>query len=216
MTAIGNAKTFQENQSGLIRGQLELTVGEMYVVAGDDGSRIQARRATGCLLLPEAGDRVLISREAGQDNFILSVLVKANSETRLVLGASSATCNEDGLRLSAESIEILVDKKAAVSAPEVRLSGVKGRVDFLDFALRSQKAAAIVKNASTCIERLDSVIGRLTQKIRDSYRHIERLDHAKAGRVRRFIRERFVLRSQDATIQADKDIKMDADQIRLG
>ena len=216
MTASRKVETWRESASDLVRGRLELTDGEIYIVAGDDGSKIQARRAAGCLLRPEVGDRILVAREAGQESYILSVLVKANSEARLELGGASMTGHEDGLSLTAESIDISAGKQAKIRAPEIGLSGIKGAADFLTFNLNSSRMAAVAKHATMHAERLDSVIGRLTQKMRDSFRQIERLDEVKAGRVRRFIKERFVLRARDATIQADKDIKMDADKIRLG
>jgi len=74
---------------------------------------------------------------------------------------------------------------------------------------------AKVKRIASTAASIDCVTGDLTQKIRTAVRQVE-TEIVRAGGLRQFVRERFLVRAGRAAIMADEDVAIDGDKINIG
>jgi len=188
-----------------------------YRVVTGDGQGINAQKAAGCLLVPEMGDRVLLACDEEGEGFIMEVLVKARLPAEVVVPGDVTIRSENGdLRLMGRTIAVAAEEKATVEAPVLALTGVTGEGRFLSFSLMAKILGVRSGRVSAIIDVLDTVCGRLTERIRNSFRHIENLEEVKAGRLRTIVRERFALRAKQTSILSEEEVTIDGRKIHLG
>jgi len=202
------------------------TVDTARVIGRDNGAfllvtagtlALRAQKAAGCLLEPEDNDTVLIVRNTPEGVFILSVLVRGQSAGRVILPDDATLCVKAGtLRLTGEAVEITGEKAAGMTAPEIKLQGVTGKVLFADLSLTACYAALQAGTLSLVAATIDTVAERITQRIRDCFRWVARMDSTKAGQVSINATNRFDVSAEDASLVAECDVKIEGDKIRLG
>ncbi len=179
-----------------------------YHVLTEAGVVIATQKADGCLLDPEIDDLVLVTHGGRAGGFILCVLVKEGEVSRLTVKGEA--------RLNAEEFTLAADRKATVEAPEVVLEGGSGELSFLGLNVNTSVIQAKAQKAVVTIRRLEVLLDRLTQRMRNCFRWVENLDQVKAGRISRTVKERFSLKSRHTFIRAEEDVTVDADRINLG
>jgi hypothetical protein len=187
-----------------------------YLLASDDGSSRWGRKADGCLLQPAIRDRVLIWEDGREDAFILSVLIKEGAESFVAFEYDAVLTAPGRLKIRGASVEVTGSEEAALKAPEVSLKGRKGDVMFVHFSFLCRSAFAHMERVSLVMEKCQSVIGRLTQRIRDSFRRVERVDQTRAGMILQTAEERFSAKGRHAVIVAENDVKIDGEKIHIG
>ncbi len=194
-------------QEGLMQARVKmLEDGDCWVMAGHE--LVRARRAAACLLAPEPGDLVLV-HAGDQGAFVLSVLLRA-TDGPVVLDAPQ------GMRLRAPTIDL--DAAGRLSAASPRLWAGLGRADVAvrELAAAGESVAAVCDAGRFKLGALSRLADRLWSRAKESFRFVEGLDHAAAGRLRRLARETLSLSGKRARIQAEKSVDVNADQIRLG
>jgi hypothetical protein len=179
-----------------------------YHVLTEYGAVLSAQKAEGCLIMPEPGDRVLMALETNDDVFILNVLTKKNSETKIAIPGKVV--------IEGDEISLRGSKSASLEAPEVKLSGVYGEVSFAGFSFIASWCETRVKKAVVAAHKLDSVIDTLTERIRNSFRHIEGMEQTTAKRVRTIVKERFFLKARHTAVIAEEEVSVDGKQIHIG
>lgn len=198
---------------GQVTGRKE----ESWFVLTDDGRVLGAQKADGCLLTPELQDRVLLAEDGSDEGFILNVLVKSGVRSDVVLPGNGTIRAGDGdLALKADNIIVNGQKSASFAAPEVSLTGVTARTSFLFFSFLTQTLEARVGKAATMIETLDTVCGRLTERLKTSFRWIENFEQTKAGRISTIVKERFAVRARHASLLTEEEVTIDGKKIHLG
>lgn len=178
-----------------------------YHVCLDGGELLSAQKAGGCLLVPETGDEVLIADNGGRA-FILSVLTREGDTGRIALPGTSA--------IEGDEITFTAGRGIALEAPRISLTGIIGEARFKGLSLLSQWCDARVSKITTAAEIWDRVVGRLTERIRDSYRRIENTEQTTAGRIRTIVKGRFSISSKNASLTAEEEVKVDGKKIHLG
>jgi hypothetical protein len=169
---------------------------------------LSAQKAEGCLIMPEPGDKVLMALEANDDVFILNILTKKNTETKIAISGKFV--------IEGDEISLRGSKNASLEAPEVKLSGVYGEVRFAGFSFLASWCETRVNKAVLAAHKLDTVIDSLTERIRNSFRHIEGMEQIKARRIRTIVKERFFLKAKHATVIAEEEVSVDGKQIHIG
>ena len=188
-----------------------------WFVLTDDGRMLGAQKADGCLLTPELHDLVLLSEDGGNDGFILNVLVKSGRRSAILIpGAGEITSGEGELSLTANTIAVQAAEGASFAAPEVSFTGVTAKASFLSFSFIAQILEARIGKAATMIETLDMVCGRLTERLKTSFRWIENFEQIKAGRISTIVKERFAVRARHASVLTEEEVSIDGRKIRLG
>jgi hypothetical protein len=194
-------------EATLLYARVEENNGGAYCVLLDSGDTLSAQRAGGCLLVPERGDEVLVA-DNGERAFILSVLTREGDMGRITLPGASTI---EGGEISFSASRIL-----DLEAPRISLTGILGEVKFKGLSLLSQWCDARIRKITTAAEIWDRVVGRLTERIRDSYRQIENTEQTTAGRIRTVVKGRFSLSSKNAALTAEEEVKLDGKKIHLG
>jgi hypothetical protein len=198
---------------GQVTGRKE----DIWFVLTDDGRVLGAQKADGCLLTPEISDRVLLAEDGSDEGFILNILVKSSGRSDVVLPGNGTIRAGDGdLALTADNIIVSGQKSASFAAPELSLTGVTARTSFLSFSFLAQTLEARVGKAATMIETLDTVCGRLTERLKTSFRWIENFEQTKAGRISMIVKERFAVRARHASLLTEEEVSIDGRKIRLG
>jgi len=202
------------------------TIDTARVVRVDDGEfllltpdtlALRGKKAAGCLLEPELNDTVLIVRNTPEGVFILTVLERGGGVSRIILNGDTTLCATGGsLRLSGDTIELTAEKSATLDAPDMKLQGVRGDASFLNFSLTASVAEAKAGKLSLVASSIDTVAERITQRVRDCFRWVSRMDQTKAGQVSISAENRFDVKADAAALIADGDVKIDGDKIRLG
>jgi hypothetical protein len=177
----------------LVDGRVQMACEDRLVVTGRFGLA-RATRAAGCLLAPEAGDRVLLTF-IGEEAWVLSVLCRASEEKvgRLALPAHTAL-RAKNLELGGEvltlraGVLVLVGKLLAERFDIVRRTAGK----LWEIALR--RHGRFGKNREETLETSEISVGRLRLDCRHSAR----------------------LRAENLDIKASELLDLDGRHIKVG
>jgi hypothetical protein len=186
-----------------------------YFLVGPDGTRRWAKKAGSCLLKPATGDIVLAWNGQIQGTFIISLLIRENQGMHLIFEGPT-TITSGPLAIQGPVISIDASESASMRAPEVDLSGSKGRARFTTFSFIASSFYGHCEQVTTIMRSCHSVMQRLTQRVRDSFRTIERIDETRAAIISQTASGRFSVNAGHAVIVAEDDVTIDGEKIHLG
>ncbi len=173
--------------------------GDELVVAGPLGL-VRARRAAGCLLAPERGDKVLVFL-APDDCHVLSVLEKHGDQGALLLPEHTEVAAARTLSLRADSLH-LASGTCTVRASLVELTGSLLRQTFASVQTR---AGRLVHQAGRHFAFFD----RLFTRVRD-------VQETEAGRVRLRAEESLRVRARNTDVRSEDSVLVDGRTIKIG
>ncbi|MCB2188048.1 MAG: DUF3540 domain-containing protein [Deltaproteobacteria bacterium] len=182
------------------------------------GSAFPARRAAGCLLAPEAGDLVLVSRGA-RGAWILSVLERAGTgPARLEMAGDVDLVARDGRLgllardgLSLESLE-----GVSLTAPQVSVDAQEARVAAEALMATGGEWRARLGVFRLAARTLETVAETLVQKLGNSFRRVEHLDRTEAAVISQEAEDLYSARGRYSQVTAEKDLRLDGELMRLG
>jgi len=213
------ARTHTEVAAVTESGQVLMLEGPRAVVRTKSGSTTTARRAASCLLAPEVGDRVLVATTEDGQGWVVAVLERgATREATIDLEGDVAVRVTNGkLRLVAqEGIDLLTGKDVSVTSGTFRLTAAVGTVVVDQLAYLGRAASAEVAKLKLWATSFDSVLERLSSKVKRSYRTVEELEQLRAERIDWAARKNLSLRGENTLLTAKSLAKMDAEQIHIG
>lgn len=175
-----------------------------------------ARKAAGCLLEPEVGDRVLASY-TGAESYILMVLKRAHGTPARLDVSGELEIGADLLSLSgraetringAERLHLSGQKVATVgdvaefSARRVSVAGEEGHAVFRDARLSSRKVEVVAE--------------RVAQVAQQVIRRVEEVETLSIGNLVQRVRENWLVRSKRTSVTASGDMHIDGERIHMG
>ncbi len=173
--------------------------GDELVVAGPLGL-VRARRAAGCLLGPERGDKVLVYL-APEDCHVLSVLEKHSDQGTLLLPEHTEVAAAQTLSLKADNMHVS-SRTCTVTAALVQLTGTLLRQTFASVQTR---AGRLVHQAGRHFAFFD----RLFTRVRD-------VQETEAGRVRLRAEESLRVRARNTDVRSEESVLVDGRTIKIG
>jgi hypothetical protein len=179
----------------------------------------RAVRAQSCLIEPECGDVVLVCCGVPQTaSYIIAVLVRAApcSASMVLPGGVALETEEGALRVVGRSVALHASERIALQAACVDMDAIRGDVRFSRLNMSVQHVQAALGVVSSVAQQVTSTVGRLIQKARDSVRWVEGLDETRAGRMRVQVDERLRITARNASLLAEKQVKIDGEKIDLG
>ena len=183
-----------------------------------ESGTFSARRAVSCLVEPEAGDRVLLAVPGAGDLFVLAVLSRdTEAPIRLPLGRdASLSCDGTLSLFAARELELRAAGEVSTVATKVSTAAVESSVvvDRLRFVGRFVEAHT--EQVKGVLGIVDTVLERLSQKMKRSYRYVEEIDMTRAKQVDLRAEETLSIRSDNAFVTADALMKIQGEQIHLG
>lgn len=185
--------------------------GNEFLVLTAGTLALRAQKAAGCLLEPDENDTVLVVRNSPAGVFILTVLERGSDSGSKVVLPGDATLSAEGGNLT-----ISADRSATLAAPEIALHGIQGDVSFVNLSLTASFAEAKAGRLSLVSAAIDTICDRITQRVRDCFRRVSRMDSTSAGQVSIRTENRFDLKADAVSMMAECEVKIDGDKIHLG
>ncbi len=192
--------------------------GSTCVIRREDGEH-RARRAVSCLVDPELGDRVLFAVAEDGAAFVLAVLEREEE------GAATLSLDRDlALRLpngrydvvTRGGVGIVSTGDVSVVSAGVEVRAAEGRVGVEKLTVLARSLLAEVATAKVVAGAIDSVLDRVTQRVKRAYRTVEELDQLRAERVDYRAEKAMHLSAEDALVTATGVVKLDGEHIHLG
>jgi hypothetical protein len=179
---------------------------------------IPADRATGCLVAPQEGDRVLLAGNDSGEAFILSVLTRASDEPALVgidtgfsLAAPGGTVG-----IAADTVRLTATTGIELVAPDVGLTAREATIRAWHLRLTGEclsQAFASVKTMAGAVER---TVGRLVERLRRVYRRVEEVEDTRLGRLRLRVDDSLRINAEQVAVAAEADLRLDGKKILIG
>lgn len=181
---------------------------------------VRAKRATSCLLEPVPGDLVLIAAADRESQaYVLAVLEReAGAPATLVAEGDLDIKLPQGSFgvVASESVRMVANKDVSVISGAVRVNAVEGSVALERLSFLSKFIRAEVGRAKIFGETVDSVLERVSQRLKRSYRIVEECDHVRAEQIDYAAKKRLSLHGENALVTARHLAKIEGDQIHLG
>ena len=192
----------------LSTGKVQQALDRHYVV--EAGQRqIQAVQATGCLLVPEPDDMVLLAEQAGGKAYIISVLHRTAKPARINLPADTVVAAQGG------DLLLCADKQISLKSPDMHFQADQGVAEIRDTAftadtveLSVSRLRAVWSAVETRAERVFQRVNRLYRRIRTEDSRLEEL-HCSVDKTCR-------IEAEEITIEADERLRLDGERVEIG
>jgi hypothetical protein len=192
------------------------------VAVGADDQGGLAKRATGCLVEPQLGDRVLLAEHA-EGRHVLTVLERGAAKgpagaTRIAVEGDLDICSHAGrLQLQApEGVRAATAGDAEVVAKDLRLTAqrgtlVVGTLHYVGEELRSQ-----LGRIQSVADSVESVAQRVVQRADRVYRFIAEAEQVRARYLEWAADVAVNIKSKTTIMRSSELTKIDGQQIHLG
>jgi hypothetical protein len=178
-----------------------------------------ARRAVSCLVEPVAGDRVLVAGDPHEDLFIIAVLERREPSTIRVVVEGDLSLGLPSGRFSiaaANGIDLVSARDMSMTSSELTVRSPKGSIFFENLTYMGMRFLAEIEGIKLLGSFFDTVMERINQKVKRSYRTVEELDTVRSGQIDYRAEKNMSLRGRNALVTARELVKIDGDQIHLG
>jgi len=191
--------------------------GAGYVIESASGRR-RAQRAAGCLLVPAAGDTVLVA-SSQRGCWVLTVLERdASTAARLELDGDVELRVASGrLAVAArEGVDVASGGTVSVVAPAVAVHAPEGTLSIERLSLLGGAVEVDVAKVRVAAGAIDQTVERMTQRVKRVLRFVEDFEELRAGRIDYVARSLLSLHGRGTTVTADELVKVDAAQVHIG
>jgi hypothetical protein len=178
------------------------------IVVADATALVRARRAKGCVVDPETGDLVLVSRGGDGSAWVLAVLEGAGP-SRLTL-PGDATLQAEG------DLSVGAGHKLLLAAPELVAEAATATLRSDRVGVVARLADLVADATKLTGERLHVLVADHLAELGRSIRRVAGLDHTAAGIIDSRAEDTASLHGRYATLTAEKDVRIDGDQIHMG
>jgi len=173
-----------------------------YILKPENGSLLIAQQAFGCPFTPIKDDFVMFVRSANRGIFIVNILQRKHAQSALIE-------NEHGISLQS-------GQKIDISASDINMTSTNTQVTSQQYSHTSQKLDIKSESTQFYSRTVESISERLVQKVRDSFKVIERLEQVNAQDIIQNIKNAFIQRSRQVDISAKSDVKINGERIHMG
>ncbi len=212
------ARRLQEIPLVQEQGMITDTDGKFFSVETHCGT-YEARQAVSCLIKPLPGDKVLVVGDFVHGFYILAVLEREETQKQTLEFHGEVDLKvEDGrLTIAAqEGMSLAAAKDISLAARELNIHSLESEVSIHDLVFNGGFWLGQVERVRFLATTLDSVIERLSQRIKRSYRTVEEIDQLRAGRLDYLIDKLLSLRGKYSMLTAKEDVKIDGERIHMG
>lgn len=186
------------------------------------GAVYAAKRAAGCLLMPEKNDTVLLSIANGGPCYILSVLErpgqkKTVSSTLSFEGTVNLDVRNGALRVFAdEGLAFTTPGALAMTADDMGLNARTAGANVGKLSFLAQVFDGRIQKVKVIADAVDTVFRRAVQRFVTSYRYVEKHEEVQSRSTRMLVDETLTMQTKNTVHIAEEHVKIDAEQIHLG
>lgn len=202
-------------EHGTVRGGGEE---ESYMIHGSSGIFV-ATVAFSCLVRPIAGDKIMYTRDPEGGCYILAILERPSGSDALLSfpGDVRVESKKGTVAIAAASgIDLATGSTVTMSASEVSVSAVNGRLNVLDLQATGDSFTGTLNRVHLISDAVDVVAQRVTQRLKSCYRWVEEIEHITAGQMIHKVSNLFSVRARQTAITAKDDVKIDGERLHLG
>lgn len=212
------AKKLDTAETTQLSGYVVRVEGRGVVIRYEGGER-RAAQAVSCMIDPVLGDRVLFVALADGSAFVLAVLEREEEGAATVSMDRDLTFRVPNGRfdvVTKEGVGLVSTGSVSIITPELDVKAVDGRFSIERLTTLSRHVLAEVVNAKIVAGAIDSVVDRVSARIKRAYRTVEELDQLRAGRIDHSAEKSMHLSAEDALVTATELVKFDGEHIHLG
>jgi hypothetical protein len=199
-------------------GTITRVDGRAFTVRTSSGD-VEARRATSCLVEPDAGDRVLLSG-CSEGWYVLAILARDEGEA----GAAIALDGDLTVRLRSgrfvvaaqEGVEIVSGGDVSVASGRIDVNAAEGNVTLGRLTFLGTLVRAEIDKIKLFAGHLDSVVDRVAARVKRSYRFVEESDQVRAERIDYVAKKTASVHGENMLLTAEELVKIDGEQIHVG
>jgi len=168
------------------------------------------------------GDTALVLSQNLEDFYLIGILAErmpalpaASAPLRTPSGASvalSKTKGEESIQVRSKQGGLVLEYRPESGKTVVNVA--KGDLEFVTQA--GSIAFHSAKKISFVAHRLETIATTVVSKAKNVYRTVEELTQLQTGRLRTLVKGSYHLKARDTFLKAEKDFKVDGDQIHLG
>ncbi len=207
-----------ELQSQVLSGTIEGIDVVGYKIVCEAGHFV-ASRAFSCVVEPQLADTILFSLGPARQCHILSIIERPGcTDTHLKFpGNVSITTQQGELSLNgSQGVNMSSQYSINMVSEEVNLLAKKGMVNIQNMKAAGSTLVSTINNIQTYAHTLETVAEHWLQKLKNSFRQIDGVDQVKSQDAIHTVQNLYSMRSKQAAILAEKDIKIDAERIHMG
>ncbi len=177
------------------------------IAAGDplsvmvDDERVEVARAVSLLVVPEAGDRVVVATGPDERRYVVAILERPSGAPLIISLGDDAT---------------LTGGRVAMEGKRLELTGEEGKGTFGSFALTTSRLSIISGAVDTLVKVANVVADRLTRRSKESVAVVEGHDSLEAGSASIDAEGILDLSGADAQLTATGVARVDGAQIHIG
>jgi|SRR5690606_7966448 len=178
-----------------------------------------ARRALSCLIEPQVGDRVLLSRAGDDVCFILGILERTRADVTTLdfTGDTRIQTRAGRLQITAgEGLDIGSAGELNLAAARCELAADEARLHVTRAAVSGASAEVHWEKLRIIAGAIDTIADRVSQRLKRCYRWVEDIDQLKAGQLFYFVKNVLTLRSKHSSMTAKGEMKIDGERVHMG
>jgi hypothetical protein len=199
-------------------GTITRVCGPLLVVRTPSGD-LEATRAASCLLEPAMGDRVLVGGSRREGMYVLAILVREHGARAAVAVDGDLEIRVPGGRFvvaAQEGVDLVSGGDVSVVSGRINVNAADGNVALGRLTFLGTLLQAEVEVVKILAERIDSVVDRVAQRVKRSYRAVEETDQVRAERIDYVAKKTASLHGENALLTAEELVKIDGEQIHVG
>ncbi len=178
------------------------TTQQGFILKPENGSTVIAQQAFGCPFTPITDDFVMFVRCENRGIFVINILQRKHTQPALIE-------SENGITLQSK-------KQIDILANDINMTSNKTQVVNHLYSHTSQKLDIKSDTTAFYSRTVESITERLVQKVKDSFKVIERLEQVNANDIIQNIKNAFIQRSRQVDITAKSDVKINGERIHMG
>lgn len=159
-----------------------------------------------CLNAPHGAIK-LFSSEGIHCNSLSDVRFDSQSEIHFAVPATAS---------APESAIKLTPQRMTLSGPKCEIKTQQATLLAKHTKIEGESLNATLARSRVVIERMETIAGRVVQRVKDIFCRVENLQQTQAKTVRTTVSNDYYLTSNHADIQAKDDVKINGNKIHLG
>ncbi len=211
--------TYKNDESIIVEYGIVDEVSETrYVVLSNTG-RFTATPTFSCIIIPQVGDKVMLSRDEHDQCYILSIIHRAvgNAARLSFQGDVSINSQQGSVTIAGDQgVQLASPKDLTMASQELNVVATTATLNITELDASGDQLTSNISKIRVFANTMDSVAERLSQRLKNSFRMIEGVDQTRAGDVLTSVKNLFSMRSRQSAILAKKDMKIDAERIHMG
>jgi hypothetical protein len=192
----------------LSTGKVQQAMDRHYVVETGQ-CQIRAVQATGCLLMPEPGDLVLVAEQEEGKAYIVSVLSRTTKPARINLPANTVVAAQSG------DLLLYADKQISLNSPEMHFQADQGVAEIRDTAFTADTVELSVSRLRAVWNSVETRAEWVLQRITRFYRRI-RTEDSLLEELHCSVDKTCRIEAEEISVEADEKLRLDGERVELG